>query len=173
MAFPPDLGAAGEHVLPYRVVPFPRGFAFGLDGTLFLASGMGPNGEGDDAVFAFGRAHSGQPLPLVTDPDLSPLDLAIAPNGNIIVSSEQPFGSPDADTSIREYDSASGRLVRVFSGGDPVKFRRPRGLRFGPEGNLYCVAQDEVVAFDFATGECLGAVLQYSRLHGQALAFFP
>jgi enoyl-CoA hydratase/carnithine racemase len=32
---------------------------------------------------------------------------------------------------------------------------RPRGLRFGPESNLYCVAQDEVVAFDFATGAFL------------------
>ena len=29
----------------------------------------------------------------VRDPELSPLDLAIAPNGNIVVSSEHPFGA--------------------------------------------------------------------------------
>ena len=52
-------------------------------------------------------------------------------------------------------------------------FRKPRGLRFGRDGNLYCVAQDEVVAFDFLSGRCLGAVVQLSRLHGQALIFFP
>jgi len=33
----------------------------------------------------------------VTDPELSPLDLAIAPNGNIVVSSERPFGMSDAE----------------------------------------------------------------------------
>jgi len=33
--------------LPPGVVPFPRGFAFGHDGRLFLASGMGPDGQGD------------------------------------------------------------------------------------------------------------------------------
>jgi hypothetical protein len=34
-------------------VPFPRGFAFGRDGRLFLGSGIGPNGEGDDTNVAF------------------------------------------------------------------------------------------------------------------------
>jgi hypothetical protein len=44
MAYSVALGAAGEHVLPY-IVPFPRGFAFGPDGRLFLASVIGPNGR--------------------------------------------------------------------------------------------------------------------------------
>jgi hypothetical protein len=111
--------------------------------------------------------------PGVTDPQLSPLDLAIAPNGNIVVSSERPFGAPDAVTTVREYDAADGHLVRVFSPNRSVEFRKPRGLRFAPDGHLYCVAQDEVVAFDFATGECLGATVQLPRLNGQALVFFP
>jgi hypothetical protein len=60
-----------------------------------------------------------------------------------------------------------------FTGRLPVEFRKPRGLRFAPDGRLCCVAQDEVVAFDFASGECLGATVRLPRLNGQALVFFP
>jgi DNA-binding beta-propeller fold protein YncE len=84
------------------------------------------------------------PVRLVSDPELSPLDLAIAPNGNLVVSSEHPFGASGAAMTVREYDAADGHLVRVFS--PSAELRRPRGLRFGPDGHLYCVAQDEVVA---------------------------
>jgi hypothetical protein len=109
----------------------------------------------------------------VRDPELSPLDLAIAPNGNIVVSSERPFGSANAITTIREYDHADGRLMRVLVPTHGVRFRKPRGLRFGPHARLYCVAQDEVVAFDFETGNCLGAIARLPRLNGQAVIFFP
>jgi hypothetical protein len=110
---------------------------------------------------------------LVADPELSPLDLAIAANGNIVVSSEHPFGAVDALTSVREYDPKDGDLVRVFSPKGKAEFRKPRGLRFAPNGVLYCVARDEVVGFDFASGECLGAIARLPRLNGQALEFFP
>jgi hypothetical protein len=120
----------------------------------------------DHAQFQFERV-------LVSDPDFSPLDLAIAPNGNVVVSSEHPFGAADAVTSVREYDNTDGHLVRVFSPTKLVELRKPRGLRFGPDGHLYCVAQDEVVAFDFTKGACLGTTVQFQRLNGQALAFFP
>jgi hypothetical protein len=73
-----------------------------------------------------------------------------------VVSSEHPFGAADAVTSVREYDATDGHLVRVFSSTKLVEFRKPRGLRFGPDGHLYCVAQDEVAAFDFTKGACLG-----------------
>jgi hypothetical protein len=94
MAFPAELDAAGKHVVPPGVVPFPRGFAFGHDGRLFLASGIGPGGEGDDTIVAFGPSGAIQRSWAVRDPELSPLDLAIAPNSDIIVSSEYPFGRP-------------------------------------------------------------------------------
>jgi hypothetical protein len=173
MALPTGLDAAGEHILPPGIVPFPRGFAFGHDRRLFLASGIGPNGEGDDSIVAFASCDRTRPSLLVTDPELSPLDLAIAPTGNIVVSSERPFGAPDAITTVREYDAGDGRLVRIFSAAGFAEFRKPRGLRFASDGNLYCVAQDEVVAFDFASGKCLGATARFPRLNGQALAFFP
>lgn len=173
IALAASLNGAAEYLLPPRVVPFPRGFAFGQDGRLFLASGIGPNGEGDNAILAFTPNAPMQPSPLVSDPGLSPLDLAIAPNGNIVVSSESPFGAVDAVTSVREYDTTDGHLVRVFSPNGKAGFRQPRGMRFGPDENLYCVAQDEVVAFDFASGACLGAIVRLPRLCGQALVFFP
>jgi DNA-binding beta-propeller fold protein YncE len=171
MAFSAALSGIGEYVFPPRIVPFPRGFGFGTDGRLFLASGIGPSGEGDNSIFVF-APNEREPSRLVTDAALSPLDLAIAPNGHVIVSSEHPFGASDAVTTVREYDATDGHLVRVFSPRD-VAARRPRGLRFGPDGNLYCVTQDEVIAFDFATGGYLGATVRWPRLNGQALAFFP
>jgi hypothetical protein len=172
MVFASQLDAAGDHILPTGVVPFPRGFAFGRSGGLFLASGIGPIGDGDDTIIAFDSNRRILPSWSVRDPQLSPLDLAIAPNDNIIVSSEYPFGAPDAVTTIREYDATDGHLARIFSPSGSVEFRKPRGLRFGPDGQLYCVARDEVVAFDFETGKCLGVVVKTARLNGQAVAFF-
>jgi DNA-binding beta-propeller fold protein YncE len=173
MAFSPMLKAKGELVLPAGVVPFPRGFAFGRDGRLFLASGIGPNGEGDNTIISFDSNVRMLTPWSVRDPELSPLDLAIAPNGNILVSSEHPFTASDAITTVREYDATNGHLVRVLSPDGQAEFRMPRGLRFGPYGRLYCVARDEVVVFDFDTGKCLGALIRIPRLYGQALAFFP
>jgi hypothetical protein len=173
MAFSVELDAPGEYILPAGIVPFPRGFAFGSDGRLFLASGIGPNGEGNNAIVVFPRNGSTNATRLVADPELSPLDLAIAPNGNIVVSSEHPFGTSDALTTIREYDAVDGHLVRVFAPNGLAEFHKPRGLRFSPDGHLCCVAQDEVVVFDFASGECLGTLVRLPRLNGQALLFFP
>jgi hypothetical protein len=172
MAFAPALDGPREIVLPSAVVPFPRGFAFGHNGSLFLASGIGPGGEGDNTILAFGSGWRINSNWKVEDPELSPLDLAIAPNGNLVVSSEHPFGVPDAVTTVREYDRVDGRLVRVLAPDSGIGFRKPRGLRFGPDGSLYCVAQDEVVGFDFTTGKSLGAVVRLAGLNGQALIFF-
>jgi DNA-binding beta-propeller fold protein YncE len=172
MAFAPTLDGPGETVLPSAVVPFPRGFAFGQDGTLFLASGIGPGGEGNNTILAFSPERRIKSFWKVQDPELSPLDLAIAPNGNVLVSSEDPFGAQDAVTTIREYDQTDGRLVRVLAPDRGIGFRKPRGLRFGPDGKLYCVAQDEVVAFDVVNGTCLGAAIMLPCLNGQAVIFF-
>jgi hypothetical protein len=79
----------------------------------------------------------------------------------------------DAVTSVREYDAMDGHLVRVFSPDGKAEFCKPRGLRFGPGGLLCCVARNEVVGFDFESGECLGVIARLPRLNGQALVFFP
>jgi DNA-binding beta-propeller fold protein YncE len=104
IALSTSLDAGIEYLLPPGVVPFPRGFASGHDGPLFLASGIGTDGQGDNTVLAFTLGTPIKPARLVADPELSPLDLAIAPNGNIVVSSELPIrrgGRGDERSGIR------------------------------------------------------------------------
>jgi hypothetical protein len=76
-------------------------------------------------------------------------------------------------SSVHEYDPVTGQLVRVLVPECSVGFRRPRGLRFGPGGRLYCVGADHVVAFDFRTGSFVGPVVHLARLNGQALVLVP
>jgi DNA-binding beta-propeller fold protein YncE len=172
-AMPAALDGEGEFLLQEGIVPFPRGFGFGHEGRLYLASGVAPSGQGDNTIAVFDRSGTLRTPRLVTDPKLSPLDLKLAPNGNIVVASEWPFGAPDAVSSVREYDPVTGQLVRVLVPERSVGFRRPRGLRFGPGGRLYCAGQDHVVAFDFRTGSFVGPVVQLARLNGQALVLVP
>jgi DNA-binding beta-propeller fold protein YncE len=169
LALPPRLDTDGDLLLPDGAVPFPRGFGFGSGGELYLSSGIGPSGAGDNTITVFDRDGRLRNPRLVNDPELSPLDLAIAPGGHLVVSSEWPFGSPSAEATIREYDSATGQLVRVLTPDPAVTFTRPRGLRFGPGGELYCVGRDHVVAFDFPTGRFLGVIAELERLNGQAV----
>jgi DNA-binding beta-propeller fold protein YncE len=158
-----------DPLFPEGIVPFPRGFAFGLDGSVYLASGVGPSGRGDNTIVVFDRDEQALPRPLVTDPELSPLDLTLAPNGHIVVASESPFRAPAAVVTVREYDPATGDLVRIFVPDSAVNFRQPRGLRLGLNGQLYCVGEAHVIAFDFSTGDFLGPVVRLPGLHGQAL----
>ncbi len=75
----------------------------------------------------------------------------------------------DAVVTIREYDPASGELLRVFAPESSVNFASRRGLRLGSDGHLYCVGEAHAIAFDFSTGDFLGPVIGLPRLHGQAL----
>ncbi len=172
-AMPAALDGEGELLLPEGVVPFPRGFGFGPGGQVYLSSGVTPSGQGDNTIVVFDRSGTLRTPRLVSDPELSPLDLKLAPNGNIVVASQWPFGAADATASVREYEPATGRLVRVFAPEPSLGFRRPRGLRFGPDGLLYCVGEDHVVAFDFGAGSFAGPVVRLARLNGQALVLVP
>ena len=172
MVFSAQLDRTGSEILPRGIVPYPRGFAIADDGQFYLASGIGPSGVGDNAILVFADTRALSPRLIIRDPGLSPLDLTVAPSGDLVVSSERPFGAINATTSVREYARGDGRLLRVFAPNESCAFRSPRGLRFGPDGVLYCVARDEVIAFDFIGGRCLGALIRLPCLYGQAIAFF-
>jgi DNA-binding beta-propeller fold protein YncE len=172
LAFPADLQGAGESILPSGIVSFPSGFAFAADGRLYLAAGAGPSGTGANTILEFASDRTLRAERFADDPESSPLDLMIGPTHNILVSSEFPFGNSDAVTTVREYDGTSGGLVRVLAPDKSVGFQNPRGLRLGPDGNLYCVARDEVVAFDLNDGSFIEAVVRLERLNGQAIEFF-
>ena len=172
LGMPRSLGGHAEALFPDNVVPFPRGFAFGPSGRLYLASGIGPSGDGDNAIVVIDLNAPGKPRPVVKDCQLSPLDMTLAPNGNIVVASEFPFGATDAAATLREYDPESGELVRVFTPDRSANFRKPRGLRLTADNRLYCVGEAGAVAFDFLTGRYLGEVLRLARLNGQALVLF-
>jgi DNA-binding beta-propeller fold protein YncE len=172
-AFPASLDGPPSPVMRDDVVPFPRGFGFASNGDLYLASGIGPSGEGDNTITVFDKAGAVRVPHLVEDPELSPLDLIVAPNGNIVVSSEWPFGERHATTTIREYEPLTGSLVRVLVPDPTIGFAKPRGLRFGAGHRLYWVGKSHVVAFDFGSGRFLGIVVQLERLNGQAVIVLP
>jgi DNA-binding beta-propeller fold protein YncE len=169
LALPARLEGRNEAVFPDGVVAFPRGFGFGQHGELCLSSGIGPSGDGDNTVALFDRAGTSHNPRFVDDAELSPLDLAVAPNGNIVVFSEWPFGTAEAKATVREYDSSTGRLVRVLSPDPSVGFANPRGLRFASDDRLYCVGRDHVIAFEFSTGRFLDVAVTLPRLRGQAV----
>lgn len=172
-AFPASLDLPPSSVMRDDVVPFPRGFGFASNGDLYLASGIGPSGEGDNTITVFDKAGVVRIPHLVEDPELSPLDLTFAPNGHVVVSSEWPFGEPHATTTIREYEPLTGSLVRVLVPDPTIGFAKPRGLRFGADNRLYWVGKRHIVTFDFASGRSLGVVVQLERLNGQAVIVLP
>src|SRR5580700_12335747 len=83
LALPARLDSDGEPLLPRGIVPFPRGFGFGPGGDLYLASGIGPSGAGENTIAVFDQGRALRTPRLVDDPELSPLDLVVAPGGNI------------------------------------------------------------------------------------------
>lgn len=129
-AMPAALNEKAEVLLPDGIVPFPRGFGFGDDGRIYLASGVAPSGAGDNTIAVFDRSWTLRTPRLVTDAELSPLDLKLAPNGHIVAASEWPFGAPDAVTSVRGLPQAAGTEIRARRS-PLLRRRRPRhGLRF-------------------------------------------
>ena len=173
LALPASLDDQGIALLPDRVVPFPRGICFGLDGRFYLSSGIGPGDEGENTIAVFSQDGAPIEARLVEDPEFSPLDMTVAPNGNLVVNSEWPFGALDADATVREYDPSSGQLVRVLTPDPSVGFAKPRGLRLTSDDLLYCVGKDHVVAYEFSTGRFLGVIAELKGLNGQAVVVLP
>ncbi len=173
LALPASLNDQGMALLPDRVVPFPRGICFGLDGRFYLSSGIEPGGDGENTIAVFSQDGAPIEAHLVEDPEFSPLDMTVAPNGNLVVNSEWPFGAPRAHATVHEYDPSSGQLVRVLPSDPSVGFAKPRGLRLTSDDLLYCVGRDHIVAYEFSTGKFRGVVAELEGLNGQAVVVLP
>jgi hypothetical protein len=173
LALPAGLERQGDALLPDGIVPFPRGFGFGPHAEVYLASGVGPSGEGENTIAVFEQNGATRTSRLVDDRELSPLDLTVAPSWHLIVASESPFGSSEAAVSIREYHPTTGRLIRTMAPEPSVGFARPRGLRLQSDLHLYCVGRDHIVVFDLSDGRFLDVVAHLPGLNGQAIVFFP
>lgn len=163
-------------------VAFPRGFVFSADGSLlFLGNGADPaTGGGGGEIQAYdGTTGAPVDLAFVTDPELSPLDVILGLDDNIYVSSEFPFGSPDAVSTVRVYDSETGALLQVLDAGSDADgnptMQAPRGMGFGPDGDLYVssTGNGRVLRFDGDSGAFLGIAIEFPGLNGQALTFLP
>jgi hypothetical protein len=173
LSLPASLDDQGRALIADRAVPFPRGICFGLDGRFYLSSGIGPGGEGENTIAVFSQDGALIEARLVDDPKFSPLDMTVAPNGNLVVNSEWPFGAPRAQVTVREYNPSSGLLVRVLTPDPSVGFAKPRGLRLTADDRLYCVGKDHVVAYEFTSGSFLGVVAELEGLNGQAVVALP
>ena len=177
-------GTTGDFIdefIPSNLVDFPRGFVFGSDGNFFLGNGADPTtGSGGGSVIQYDGV-TGELLNsnFVNDPGLSPLDVISGPDGNLYISSEFPFGQENAAGTIRVYNINNGGLVNVLNAGIDEQGRprlsAPRGLGFGPDGNLYAssTGTSSVVRFNPTTGEFVDVFIQFPNLNGQALNFVP
>ena len=60
------------------------------------------------------------------------------------------------------YDGTTGQFMDVFVPADLLWLDAPRGLAFGPDGNLYVASlnTDDVLRYDGATGAILGAFVK-------------
>ncbi len=181
LRFDGETGAFIDQFIPDGVANFPRGFVFGSDGNLYLGNGADPaTGSGGGSIVQFDGI-TGQVLNpnFVTDPQLSPLDVISGLDGNLYVSSEFPFGSADSVGTVRIYDIMTGELLNVLDGGvderGQPRLSAPRGMGFGPDGNLYVssTGTSSVLRFDGITGEFMDVFIEFSQLNGQALNFVP
>ncbi len=157
-------------------VAFPRGIAISPGNDLYVASGTNPaTGESRNTILHFDPWGRPEDSFHVDDEELSPLDLEIGPNGNVFVASEFPFGHPGAITTVREYGYRAGRLLRVFDAGVDALGRRvtrmPRGITFGPDGELYSSGADNVVRYHVADARFDRVVLASPDILIQSIIF--
>ena len=117
MAFAAALDAPGELVLSPGIVPFPRGFAFDREGRLFLASGIGPNGVGDNTIVAFAPGERGEPSRLSNDPNSARSIWLLRPTATSWCRASTPSAQP---TPLRPFanttpsaDSLSASSLRT------------------------------------------------------------
>ena len=127
---------------------FPRGMAFGPDGSLFVANYNGASVLHYSATGTF--------LNTFVSPGsgglLTPDDLVFGPDGNLYVT-----GGALPNAGVLRYNGVTGAFMGqfAFAGGNNSTL----DLAFGPDGDLYVTTSgtaDGVLRFDGQTGALLG-----------------
>ena len=124
-------------------------FAGGID--------VGPSGDifvvdvgvlSDTRVLRFDKTSGELVEEFVTGPGGTGfLTLRFGPNGNLFLPNS-------SNSSIGEYDGATGDFLRTFVAAGSGGLDNPVGLTFGPNGNLFVVSKDNdrILEFDGTTG---------------------
>ena len=146
----------------------PHGLVFGPDGNLYVCS------AGPDSILRYDGI-TGDPLPSRGNSGATfvPSDsggltfggpaaggawLIFGPDGNLYVTSGSTGGSP-ADSKVLRFNGTTGEFIDAFVPAGSGGLQGPRGLVFGPDGNLYVGANDPapgwVLRYDGRMGDFL------------------
>jgi len=128
-----------------------RGVAFGPDRNLYVVHFNSDkvlrfNGVTGAYIDTFVSSGSGE-----LD---RPMDMAFGPDGNMYVVSEYGGNPDDVKGAVLRYNGATGAFVDLFADHYP-RYGIPKGLTFGPDGNLYVTENRGVLRYDGSTGAFL------------------
>jgi streptogramin lyase len=107
-----------------------------------------------------------------------PYAVLIGPDDHQLYVSSGTFGGPGRDKAVLQYDAATGVFLDKFV--DGAHLTSPRGIIFGPDGNLYVTDGDgpgRVVRYDGHTGAFLNEFVPLAGngglTHPAGLVFGP
>jgi sugar lactone lactonase YvrE len=160
----------GEFI-PDRGWGRPDGLVFGPDGNLYVCSG------GPDSILRYDGI-TGDPLPSPGNsgatfvpsgsggltfggPGEGGAWLVFGPDGNLYVPSGS-IGAPPAESKVLRFNGTTGEFIDAFVPAGSGGLQGPRGLVFGPDGNLYVEASRSAP----------GSVLRYDGRSGDFLDVF-
>lgn len=143
----------------------------GPNGNLFVlgwASSLDSNGTGH--IFEF-HITTGRLERIVTDTLNAPVEFTFGPNGNLFVLNIYNEHN-DGLGYIIEVDIETGENLGTFVASDPG-LTWPRGLTFGPNGNLFVTTAGRVLEFDGETGDPIGQFATGELVTARDLLFKP